>query len=97
LHSDFQFYTIAPALINGWTLLGEPNKWISVSGRRFEGVEADSQHVGVTVRGTFNERVQVNFASPDGKVIHATCTIPQSNTARIVVDAKSLEVSCFTA
>ena len=32
---DFQLFTIAPVLPNGWALLGEPAKWVRVSRQRF--------------------------------------------------------------
>ena len=76
------------------TLLGEPDKWISVSSRRFGSVDYNSLATTVTVRGALGETVHVNFASPDGKVVKAACTVPRGNTATISVDATSASVQC---
>jgi hypothetical protein len=34
---DFQLHAVAPTLENGWTLLGEPSKWVPVSRGEGEG------------------------------------------------------------
>ena len=43
---DFTVHTIAPVLGNGWALLGEPDKWVSVSAKRFSSLSFDSDSVG---------------------------------------------------
>ena len=45
---DFQLYTLAPVQWNGWALLGELNKWVSVSTARFSNLVADDS--GLQVR-----------------------------------------------
>ncbi len=42
---DFTVHTIAPVLGNGWALLGEPDKWVSVSAKRFSSLSFDSDSV----------------------------------------------------
>lgn len=92
--SDFQFYTLAPPLANGWTLLGEPSKWISVSNRRFAGISSDSQQVGVTLRGMSGENVAVGWVTNTGRYVRASCTITSSDSVRMTVDTNTLNVTC---
>ena len=42
---NFQLYTVAPVLGNGWALLGEPDKWVSVSAARFRDLSYDGSSV----------------------------------------------------
>ena len=42
---DFQLHTASPVLGNGWALLGEPDKWVSVSAARFSQLEYDGASV----------------------------------------------------
>jgi hypothetical protein len=44
---DFQVYSIAPVLPNGWTLLGEPDKWVHVSSARFRDLSYDGNGVSL--------------------------------------------------
>ena len=46
---DFQLHTVSPVLGNGWALLGEPDKWVSVSAARFSQLEYD----GGSARGVW--------------------------------------------
>jgi len=92
--SDFQFYTLAPTLGNGWALLGEPTKWISVSSRRFADLAQDTASLSVTLRGVVGEKVTVNWATPQNKVLQTSCTLGNTNTARMTVDIATSTVHC---
>lgn len=68
---DFQVFTIAPREPEGhWTLLGEVNKWVSVSSARVASIsiEGGGQHerayLSVWLKGEQGERVTVAFAPP---------------------------------
>ena len=39
---DFQVFTLSP-VVQGWALLGEPDKWVSVSEARFSDLVFDDQ------------------------------------------------------
>ena len=64
---DFQLWTLAPRLSNGWALVGEAgSKWVGVSRRRFASVETAPEG-GLVVRchGVAGERIEV-LAVPPG-------------------------------
>ena len=82
---DFSFYSIAPVFSNGWALLGEQDKWISVSADRFMDVTTLSNGLVVKLRGTPTEVVNVSFKKPGQDVpLVVSCTMPQSGTVKIV-------------
>lgn len=57
---DFNLWSFAPRLESGWALLGELNKWVPLSTRRFYGVTDDSAGgVSAFVHGPPGEVVQV--------------------------------------
>ena len=82
---DFSFYSIAPVFSNGWALLGEQDKWISVSADRFSDVTTLSNGLVVKLRGTPGEVVNVSFKKPGANTpVVVSCTVPQSSTVKIV-------------
>ena len=85
---DFSFYSIAPVFANGWALLGEQDKWISVSADRFTDVTTLSNGLVVKLRGTPGEVVNVSFKKPGQETpLVVSCTVPQSSTVKIVSSA----------
>jgi len=70
---DFQLYLLAPAM-ESYSLLGEPDKWISVSPQRFSDLSGDKTSATVKVHGQAGERVTVRWVGQDGKIISASCT-----------------------
>eukprot|EP00051_Salpingoeca_urceolata_P021745 m.344479 g.344479 ORF g.344479 m.344479 type:complete len:749 (-) comp19854_c2_seq17:290-2536(-) len=82
--TDFQQYTVAPVLPNGWTLLGEFDKWVSVSADRFSSLEAGSAGVSVVATGLENEKVTTNFFTPTGEIVSATCTVASNQKVKFV-------------
>lgn len=85
---DFQLWSLAPLLANGWALLGEPSKWVSVSGKRFRDLEFDSTgdetSASVTVIGVEGENVEVAWFGPVGRSV-VTCTIPRGSAVSVQV------------
>ena len=64
---DFQLWTVAPRLSNGWALLGEAGtKWVGVSRRRFASIEA-APDGGLVVQchGVTGERIELLAVPPD--------------------------------
>lgn len=55
---DFEVHTVSPVLGNGWALLGEPDKWVSVSAARFQSLEYDGDSVCVAVDAITCNRCQ---------------------------------------
>eukprot|EP00052_Salpingoeca_macrocollata_P034590 m.12039 g.12039 ORF g.12039 m.12039 type:complete len:746 (-) comp6683_c0_seq1:50-2287(-) len=91
---DFQLYTAVPVLSTGWALLGESDKWVSVSSRRFFNLASTKDSVFVSLRGSVGESVEVNFADSAMKVYSVTCTFSQTGevTAMATSDGSS---KCF--
>jgi len=69
---DFQYFIAveAPAAGN-YVLLGEEDKWISVSPQRFSGLTGSR----VNITGGPEERVRVRWASSDGTVLSTVCRL----------------------
>ena len=82
---DFQLYTLCPVLANGWTFLGESDKWVSVSNQRFSQLSFDSVSVSVVVSGDVGEVVIGLFLSPSHELVSVPCSIPVDGTVRISV------------
>ena len=80
---DFQLYTLAPVVTNGWALLGELEKWVSVSNDRFSNFAFDSESISVQVRGEEGETVHVSFFSPQQQLVTSSCQLPMSGTALV--------------
>jgi hypothetical protein len=83
--ADFQLYTLAPVLANGWVLLGEPDKWVTVSRQRFSNLTLTNLTSGVNVTGGSGEQVIVHWRSPQGSLVRVDCTLAQSGTAMMSV------------
>eukprot|EP01065_Artemidia_motanka_P043655 TRINITY_DN6088_c2_g1_i1.p1 TRINITY_DN6088_c2_g1~~TRINITY_DN6088_c2_g1_i1.p1 ORF type:complete len:802 (+),score=237.62 TRINITY_DN6088_c2_g1_i1:100-2505(+) len=79
---DFTLYTIAP-VTGQYTLLGEPDKWVSVSSQRF----SDLTDTSVKLSGAAGEVVTVRWATADGAVMEGKCVIGGSGSAKSTVSA----------
>merc|ERR1712224_685104 len=77
---DFQLYMVA-APPGRYTLLGEPDKWISVSSQRFSDLRADQEKSSVIVHGQKDETVTVRWADASGKIVTTTCKFALEGTA----------------
>jgi hypothetical protein len=101
---DFQLYAVAPVLPNGWTLLGETNKWVPVSSARFQDLAFStssssslSTSASVTALGQEGERISVAWLAP--KSTNPTvveCIIPRGNSVLIHISTDELSGSCRT-
>ena len=81
---DFSLYSIAPVFPNGWALLGEQDKWVSVSGDRFSDVTTLATGLVVKLRGAPGEVVNVSFKKPgQAAPLIVSCSVPQSGTASL--------------
>merc|ERR1711971_737096 len=82
---DSTFHSISPVFSNGWALLGEPSKWVSVSEDRFTDVTELPTGLVVKLRGSPGETVIVAFKEPDKDTPKlVSCVVPQSSTVKIV-------------
>ena len=74
LYSDFGLWHVAPRMRSGWVLLGEIEKFVPVSERRIQSVEAPtSSSIRVGVSGVARETVILSFLDKDNKVQTAVC------------------------
>merc|ERR1712039_572565 len=77
---DFQMYLIAP-VAGSYTLLGEPDKWISVSPQRFSDLASGNSEASVNVHGQSGEKVKVRWSTPHGEVALVTCLLSDAGEA----------------
>jgi hypothetical protein len=65
--------TLAPLLLGGWALLGEPDKFVGVSGRRFSRVDGTSAaRMSLEIEGAAGEQLRLVAVSPPP---HATVLV----------------------
>mmetsp|Transcript_80981 Transcript_80981/g.185386 ORF Transcript_80981/g.185386 Transcript_80981/m.185386 type:complete len:654 (+) Transcript_80981:2248-4209(+) len=76
----FQYWQIMRPLGGTWLLFGELAKWVPSSPNRIQLVEADAEHLNVTVRGSPGESVSLVAAKLEGAqpqpALVRTCTVP---------------------
>eukprot|EP00041_Stephanoeca_diplocostata_P034603 m.1187524 g.1187524 ORF g.1187524 m.1187524 type:complete len:237 (-) comp24549_c0_seq8:2752-3462(-) len=88
--TGFALYAIAPVLDNGWILMGEPNKYVSVAFRRFSRlVTSAATGMQVSVSGAAGERVEVMVTHQTVlDVVTVTCVIAsEHNSAQLLCAA----------
>ena len=84
--SDLQLWSIAPLLgDSGWALLGEPDKWVSVSRQRFANLTANKDGASVTVTGAAGESVAVDWWSETKGQQRIHCKLGAAGTALVAV------------
>jgi hypothetical protein len=74
---------LSPYFESGFALLGEADKWVSVSSQRFSEVKATSASLTATVSGGNGEIVNVDVLTPDSKVIHIKCKLNAAGRAAL--------------
>lgn len=62
-------WNAVPLLQNGYTLLGEMDKYVANSPFRFRDVRSESSGVGVDLSGSPGETVHLGYVTPAGKVM----------------------------
>lgn len=73
-HVEWSLWSVSPVLSNGYTLLGESAKYVSVSPSRFKRVAAENTPgtaktgIAVTLIGAPGEKVGLAYVSPDNLV-----------------------------
>ena len=84
--ADFHLSHVAPQFASGWSLLGELDKWVPVSGARFRSVQQDPSGITVQLAGKVGEVVHVTFADPSLKLVQVDAVI-QSNGRAVVTQS----------
>mmetsp|Transcript_19082 Transcript_19082/g.26685 ORF Transcript_19082/g.26685 Transcript_19082/m.26685 type:complete len:840 (+) Transcript_19082:103-2622(+) len=72
----FQLWNLSPVLPSGWALLGETDKWVSVSSARFSNVSSTKDGLIVHLKGVVGENVTVAAWSKNGGLKVAHCVLP---------------------
>lgn len=75
---DFQLYALAPVLGNGWTFLGEQDKWVPVSAARFSDLMFASSKSGA------DSSASVIATGSEGEVINVSWLAPGLSTPTVV-------------
>jgi hypothetical protein len=63
-----------------WSLLGESDKWVTVSESRFRGLSVTGSGAEVTAVGGIGEKMTVRFADPAGAVTTVGCVFDARET-----------------
>lgn len=79
---DWRLSTLAPVLSSGWVLLGELDKAVPLSARRFGAIEQPADgSLTVALAGAPGERVRVAAAQSAGTVSVLEATVAEDGTA----------------
>eukprot|EP00039_Didymoeca_costata_P008485 m.112767 g.112767 ORF g.112767 m.112767 type:complete len:859 (-) comp14102_c0_seq2:80-2656(-) len=70
----YHHHRIHKVVPNGFTLLGEIEKFVAVSYRRFTNLVSNEQGLNVTVLAASNESVEVTLLTPQGELMQQTCS-----------------------
>jgi hypothetical protein len=93
--SNFQVYTLAP-VSGGFALLGERNKWVSVSRQRFSQLTVSSKGGSVVVAVQPGERVSVLWSTPSG-TRESVCQADKRATTMTATINSNGGWQCFSA
>lgn len=63
-----------------WSVLGESEKWVTISESRFSGISVSESGAEVTAVGSEGEMIQVHFADPNGVILTAKCMFDSRQT-----------------
>ena len=88
--SDFQAWTLAPYFENGWALLGELNKIVSVSEARFFQIMNENGNYTFVLRGVPEEKVTVTFYEQSTKkTMPVDCNIGETGFSVLKIPSLS--------
>lgn len=86
--ADYQYWVLAPVVLDELVFLGEVGKVVSLSETRFESIAYSSNAVNVTMAGTAGEMVTVAVTigskSTEG-LYYFTCKIPSSGMTTLTL------------
>mgnify|MGYP006883400193 FL=1 len=77
----FKYTVIAPVLPSGWVLLGETNKFVTVSSQRFITVQADATSLFLSMQGVPGEQVELWLVNSSNEDVKVTCTMHSTGNA----------------
>ncbi len=86
---DFHYYVISPVLESGWAFLGEA-KFVTVSHQRFTDIQSTSTSLSITLAGTPNEQVNLQFVNTKAatpNVYELSVTISNSGSATVTCNS----------
>ena len=91
-----QLFVAAPVLSNGWSVLGETTKIVSVSAQRISSISVNSDGAAVVVEliGANAENVEIGFMNVKGEVLLLQCTVGLSGRVRMRAGAPSGVTEC---
>jgi len=88
--ANYLYYVVAPSLSEngrGYSLLGEPNKFVTASGQRFTNVliaeDPNSVKMTAGMMGGSNENVNIQVVNPTGIVETYNCALSAEGTGSI--------------
>jgi len=92
----FNYYVIVPQLSNGFYILGEIQKFVTMSAQRFVAVQISSASVNIQIRGTSGEDVAIRVGHKSVKtLVDAICTIQQTSSSfTCTYSSSNLECKC---
>ena len=78
-------HVFAPECSNGWTLLGELNKFSTLSAQRFASTVCTATGLSIKIVGIPEERVEVTALSKSGKVVVSVVAIAAAGESTLVL------------
>lgn len=91
---DFQLYSVAPVLPNGWAVIGETVKWVPVNNARITSIAYSASSVTVTAAGVNGESLTLSFYnSASGTGVAVTCVFDEAATLVFTVPS----ATCWSA
>eukprot|EP00054_Salpingoeca_dolichothecata_P012674 m.70327 g.70327 ORF g.70327 m.70327 type:complete len:763 (+) comp20068_c0_seq1:336-2624(+) len=91
----FEVFTLAPVLSNGWVLLGEQQKWVSVSKDRFHSLAINADGFYIAVVGVPGEKVMVSVVPPNTTTPkQVSCVIGNGSANQLSCNSPTSPCSC---
>lgn len=75
------YYIASPIMKDGWAILGEQDKFITMSKQRIDSVSVSAAGIKVMLNGVPHEKVNFSVRNPQGKVDTLICNLESSGKA----------------
>eukprot|EP01130_Rhizamoeba_saxonica_P004949 TRINITY_DN1998_c0_g1_i1.p1 TRINITY_DN1998_c0_g1~~TRINITY_DN1998_c0_g1_i1.p1 ORF type:complete len:615 (+),score=103.10 TRINITY_DN1998_c0_g1_i1:302-2146(+) len=82
---DYRYYIVSPVLPNNWVVLGEVDKWVTVSKQRIVSIAIMGTAIDIMLSGEANEDVRIMFMDPEGELYNILCNVGPSGTAQLIM------------
>ena len=84
-HTRSPVYQIAPKFSSGWSIIGESQKWVSLSHARFTSVLPTDVGIECSLTGIEGEELVILFVDPMGTLVNKTVVFNATGKAEVSV------------